>query len=177
MTLSVLLEIMESLTSPNVEHVAAILLSDTDDDIYRAFEDLARRSSWPPINSLFLNSPISPTGLDFLTELLALVSLTCSGLALDAVFAALHKPLDASGLLPCSNHSCVVPAPRECRVFLTMRTDKSSLVNAELKSPAIQNTYATIREGGCATVGHFRNRRSNGGAQFRCVKRCFSCKK
>jgi len=43
---------IEPLTAPNVGHVAAIVLPDADDDVYRTFEDFADRSPWPPINHL-----------------------------------------------------------------------------------------------------------------------------
>lgn len=153
---SVLLEVMESLTASNLQHVATVLLPDADDDVYRAFEDFARRSSWPPINHLFLDGPILTASVAFLKELPALVSLTCGGLVLDAVFTTLDGPIDASGLLPCPNLtsitlvSCQRPEdadmfPSLLHAFVNMRTERSSLVKAELKSLAIQNTHGMIR--------------------------------
>jgi hypothetical protein len=152
---SVLLEIMESLTSSNVEHVTVILSHDTDNDIYQAFEDFAHRSSWPPINSLYLDGPVSTASLTFLKELPALASLTCGGLALDAIFTALHGPIDASGFLPCPNLTSITlvscQRPQDgmfsslLHAFVDKRTDKGPLVKAGLKSLAIQNTYAMIR--------------------------------
>jgi len=152
---SILLEIMESLTASNVEHVAAIVLTDTDDDVYRAFEDFASRSSWPPINQLLLDGPVMTASMAFLKELPALVTLTCGGLALDAVFTALEGPIDTSGLLPCPDLtsitlvSCQRPQdadifPSLVHTFVNMRTDKSPLVKTELKSLAIQNTFGMI---------------------------------
>ena len=151
-----LLGIMESLTASNVEHVGAIVLPDTDDDVYRAFEDFADRSSWPPINHLFLDGPVLTASTAFLKELPTLVTLTCGGLALDTVFTTLKGPVDTYGLLPCPDLtsitlvSCQRPQdadmfPSLLHSFVNMRTDKSPLVKAELKSLAIQNTFGIIR--------------------------------
>ena len=151
-----LLEIMGSLTASNVELVVVTVLPDADDDVYRAFEDFAVRSSWPPINHLYLDGPVLTTSITFLKELPALVMLTCGGLALDAVFTALDGPIDTSGLLPCpyltsiTLVSCQRPQdadmfPSLLHTFVNMRTDKSSLVKTELKSLAIQNTFGMIR--------------------------------
>ena len=153
---SVLLEIFESLTATNVEHVAAVLLPDTDDDVYRAFEDFVGRSSWPPINHLFLDGPILTASVAFLQRLPALASLTCGGLALDAVFTALEGPIGAPGFLPCPDLtnitlvSCQRPQEADMfapllHAFVNTRTDKSPLVKTELKSLAIQNTHGMIR--------------------------------
>jgi hypothetical protein len=151
-----LFEIMESLTASNVEQVATIVLLDGADDVYLAFEDFAARSSWPPINHLFLDGPVLTASIDFLKELPALVTLTCGGLALDAVFTTLNGPMDTYGLLPCPDLtsitlvSCQRPQdadmfPSLLHAFVNMRTDKSPLVKAELKSLAIQNTFGMIR--------------------------------
>lgn len=153
---SLLLEILESLTAANVEHVTAALLNDIDHDVYQAFEEFASRSSWPPINHLFLDGPILTASVAFLKALPALTSLTCGGLALDAVFTALEGPIDASGFLPCPDLmtitlvSCQHPQDAELfppllHAFVTMRTDKSTLVKTELKSLAVQNTHGMVR--------------------------------
>jgi len=151
-----LLDIMEFLTASNVEQVAAIVLPDADDDVYRTFEDFAGRSSWPPITHLFLDGPVLAASIDFLKDLPMLVTLTCGGLALDAVFTTLKGPIDTSGFLPCPHLrsitlvSCQLPQdadmfPSLLHAFVNMRTDKSSLVKAELRSLAIQNTFSMIR--------------------------------
>lgn len=151
-----LLEIMKSLTASNVEHVVVTVVPGADDDVYRAFEDFASRSSWPPINHLYLDGPVLTASIAFLKELPALVTLTCGGLALDAVFTALDGPIDTSGLLPCPNLtsitlvSCQRPQdadmfPSLLHTFVNMRTDKSLLVKTELNSLAIQNTFGMIR--------------------------------
>lgn len=150
------LEIMESLTASNVEHVAVIVIPDADDDVYRAFEDFAGRSSWPPITRLVLDGPVLTPSIAFLKELPALVTLSCGGLELDAVFTALEEPMDTPGLLPCPDLtsitlvSCQPPQyadmfPSLLHTFVNLRTDKSPLVKAELKSLAIQNTFGMIR--------------------------------
>ena len=151
-----LLEIMEFLTAPNVEYVAVVVIPDADDDVYRAFEDFAVRSSWPPINHLVLDGPLLSASIAFLKELPVLVTLSCGGLELDAVFTALNGPIETPGLLPCPDLtsitlvSCQPPQyadifPSLLHTFVRMRTDKSPLVKAELKSLAIQNTFGMIR--------------------------------